>query len=121
MTVRDDLYKWLSDQPLWQQDLARRLAMRTQLDGDDYKDALRMVTGALGALGEGESAPPPQAIELSDLPVGTSTGELPRLASFGSMRGVGAVAGNHELSFEPHGLTIIYGPNAAGKTTYVRG
>jgi recombinational DNA repair ATPase RecF len=121
MTVRDDLHKWLGDQALWQQDLARRLVARTQLDASEYEDTQRMVRGAFDALGAGESAPTPQPIALVDLPAGTSTGEPPQLVGFGNMRGVGAVAADQELSFEPHGLTVIYGPNAVGKTTYVRG
>ena len=121
MAVQGELYTWLTAQPLWQQDLARRLVAHTQLVGDEYDDALRMVQRAFGALAEGESAPAPRAIELDDLPLGTSSRESPRLVGFGSMRGVGAVAANQELTFEPNGLTLIYGPNAAGKTTYVRG
>jgi energy-coupling factor transporter ATP-binding protein EcfA2 len=39
---------------------------------------------------------------------------------FGRLRGVGAVAPDYELRFMPEGLTVVYGQNAAGKTTYVR-
>jgi energy-coupling factor transporter ATP-binding protein EcfA2 len=36
------------------------------------------------------------------------------------MRGVGAITGDHQLRFAPDGLTVIYGQNAVGKSTYVR-
>jgi AAA domain len=121
VTVRDDLHEWLSAQPLWQQDLALRLVVRTQLEADQYEEAERMVRGAFDALAKDESAPAPRPITLEDLPAGTSTDEPPQLVGFGNMRGVGSVVADQELSFEPHGLTLIYGPNAVGKTTYVRG
>jgi hypothetical protein len=42
------------------------------------------------------------------------------LLGFGRLQGVGAVSPEHELRFASDGLTVIYGQNAAGKTTYVR-
>ncbi len=120
MTLRDDLYAWLATQDAWQQDLARRLAGRAQLDGSDYDEALRVVKAAFGALAEGETAPEPRSFALDDLPAQDTAGGAPRLVGFGRLRGVGAVASDHELRFAANGLTVIYGQNAAGKTTYVR-
>ena len=57
MTLRDDLHTWLSGQPLWQQDLAKRLVGRPQLDGSDYDEALRVIKSAHKALRDGETAP----------------------------------------------------------------
>lgn len=39
--------------------------------------------------------------------------------SIGNVSGVGAIAANKELSFED-GLTVVYGENGCGKTSYVR-
>ena len=121
MTLRDDLYAFLEAQDPWQQDLAKRLVARTQLTGDDYDRALRVVKNSFGALAAGEDSPDLQTLELDDLPGAATTGGAPRLVRFGRMRGVGAVAEEHELRFLPDGLTVIYGQNAAGKTSYVRG
>jgi hypothetical protein len=120
MTLRDDLFAWLASQDAWQQDLSKRLAGRPQLDGADYDEALRVVKAAFGALAEGEAAPDPQPLSLDDLPSHDISGGAPRLVAFGRLRGVGAVSPEHELRFAPDGLTVIYGQNAAGKTTYVR-
>lgn len=119
MALRDDLHNWLSEQPLWQQDLAKRLVSRPQLDRADYDEALRVVKSAFGGLADGETAPAPQALAFDDLPAAATTG-APRLTSFGRLRGVGAVSSEHELRFARDGLTVIYGQNAVGKTTYVR-
>lgn len=120
MTLRDELYAWLASQDAWQQDLAKRLAGRAQLDGPAYDEALRMLKTAFGALSEGETARDPQPLALDDLPAQGTPAGTPRLVSFGRLRGVGAVSSEHELHFAADGLTVIYGQNAAGKTTYVR-
>jgi hypothetical protein len=97
--LRDDLYAWLASQHAWQQDLAKRLAVRTQLDGAGYDEALRVVKAAFRALGEGETAPDPQELALDDLPAHDTSGGAARLVGFGRLRGVGAVSHEHELRF----------------------
>ncbi len=120
MTLREDLYAWIVSQDAWQQDLAKRLAARAQLDRPAYDEALRIVKAAFGALLEDETAPELQTLALGDLPAQDTSGGAPRLVGFGRLRGVGAVSYEHELRFAANGLTVIYGQNAAGKTTYVR-
>ena len=120
MTLCDDLHTWLASQDAWQQDLAKRLAGRPQLDGADYDEALRVVEAALGALAEGETAPDPQPLSLDDLPSHETSGGAPRLVAFGRLRGVGAVSPEHELRLAPDGLTVIYGQNAAVRLTSIR-
>lgn len=120
MTLRDDLYAWLASQDAWQQHMSKRLTGRPRLDGQEYDDALQVVKAAFGALADGETAPDPEPLSLDDLPSRETIGGAPRLVSFGRLRGVGAVSPEHELRFAPDGLTVIYGQNAAGKTTYVR-
>jgi len=121
MTVRDELLTWLLAQDPWQQDLARRLIARPQLDGDEWEAALAMVRGAFGADAGSSTPPAPLPLSADDLPETLQNLEAPRLVAFGQMRGVGAASPAYELRFEPDGLTVIYGQNAAGKTTYVRG
>lgn len=120
MTLRDDLFEWLTSQDPWQQDLAKRLAGRPQLIAAEYDEALQVLKAAYRALGEDETAPEPRRFALDDLPAHETSGGAPRLVAFGRLRGVGAVSHEHELRFALDGLTVIYGQNAAGKTTYVR-
>jgi energy-coupling factor transporter ATP-binding protein EcfA2 len=117
MTLRDELHEWLSGQELWQQELAKRLVARAQLDDEAYDEALLMVKGAFNAVDEAVAAP--GAISLDDVPA-APTGAAPRLTTFGGLRGVGAVADDQRIQFGSSGLTIVYGQNAAGKSTYVR-
>lgn len=118
MTLREDLFDWLSAQALWQQTLARRLTERTELEEDGYLQGLLLVKGAFGALAEGEDEPAVEELRPQDLPT-ESTGPAPKLLTFGRLQGVGAITNLHELTFSGS-LTIVYGANAAGKSTYVR-
>ena len=119
MPLRDDLYSWLSTLPAWQRDLARRLAGRAHLGAEEYAEALLIVRKAHGAPADGRAVPDPSPLTLEHLPTGASTG-APRLTAFGRLRNVGTVSGDHELHFLPEGLTVIYGQNAVGKSSYVR-
>ena len=121
MTLRDDLFSFLEELPVWQRDLAKRLVARPQLAGNDYDEAMRVAKGAFGALDECVESPELQPLTLNDLPGAATAGGAPRLISFGRLHGVGAVSADHALRFQPDGLTVIYGQNAAGKTSYVRG
>ena len=76
--------------------------------------------GAFGALSEDEVPRDPVAVTMEELPGTTESGDVIRLVELGSVRGVGALVDDQDLGFAPDGLTVIYGPNAAGKSTYVR-
>ena len=114
----DDVYAWILRQPAWQRDLARRLSSRVDLDDEDYVEALRVVKAQHGVQVVG-GAPAPQPMTRAELPQPTM-GEPTKLLRFGNLRGVGLVDQDQALQFEPSGLTVIYGQNGAGKSSYVR-
>lgn len=122
MSVREELFAWLAERPVWQQDLARRLSVETELNDEAFDDALATVQDAYGALVGREPPTTVRALALEDLPgVSGARGQSPRLLRFGNLRGLGMATENQHLQFAEAGLTVVYGPNAAGKTTYVRG
>jgi energy-coupling factor transporter ATP-binding protein EcfA2 len=114
----DEVFAWLGEQPAWQRDLGRRLAVRVDLDGDAYDDALRMVKMQHGVASD-RAVPSVVPISRDDFPE-PEVGPTTRLLRFGRLQGVGLVSRDEELRFEPTGLTLIYGQNAAGKSSYVR-
>ena len=118
LVLANSVFEWLSQQPAWQRDLARRVAASVELDEAKYADALRMVKHFFDPLlEEGLSNITP--IEREDLTPGPGA-PVSRLLALGSLQGVGLVAENEELTFGPTGLTLIYGQNAVGKSSYVR-
>jgi energy-coupling factor transporter ATP-binding protein EcfA2 len=116
--LADEVFQWLAEQPTWQQDLARRLTTQVELDEQEYAEVLNMIKGTFGA--PTVTMPPePTPAKRDNLAVGTSEGTA-RLLALGSLQGVGLVVDGEELTFVESGLTIVYGQNAAGKSSYVR-
>ena len=118
MTLREELHAWLAELPLWQQDLARRLTTATELDDERLDGVLATIRAAYGASLEGEQTPLAEPLALEDLS-GATDMESARLVRIGSLRNVGMVASDQQLEFAPDGLTVVYGPNGVGKSTYV--
>lgn len=116
--LADEVFCWLSDQPAWQQDLARRLTTQVELDEREYADVLNMIKSAFGVPTD-TTPPEPTPAQRDDLTVGTSEGTA-QLLALGSLQGVGLVVDGEELTFAESGLTIVYGQNAAGKSSYVK-
>lgn len=116
--LSDQVFAWLSRQPDWQRDLARRVATQVELDDSEYDDALCFVKAWFGVPVDG-SARSCLPIERDHLSA-ASVDAAPKLLAIGSLQGVGLVSESEELTFGETGLTLVYGQNAVGKSSYVR-
>lgn len=116
MSIRDGLHVWLSSFPLWQQELARRLIIQTDLDEATSDEVLELV---FQEACDGEPSSALEALRLDEFP-DFGSARSARLTSLGSLIGVAAAAEDQMLQFEADGLTVVYGANGAGKSTYVR-
>jgi energy-coupling factor transporter ATP-binding protein EcfA2 len=119
MTIAEGVLDWIDSLPLWQRDLARRVAHVVELDDDELAQALVLIKADVG-IDAPTSVPDPVALTLEDMPAG-ETGPVARLLKFGLLQGVGMVVDDAQINFANQGITVIYGPNAAGKTSYARG
>ena len=119
VSVREALGAYLCSLPAWQQDLANRVASSTALDDQEASAALEMVKTAVG-LGNPGAIEPAAFDDTAAFGSEGATGAHPRLVELAELKGVGAVSETQRLTFEPDGLTVIYGQNGVGKTTYVR-
>ena len=70
--------------------------------------------------GDGTITLEAKPLEADHLPVDPGAGQSVSLASIENVIGVNQLARDQTLTFEPHGLTIIYGPNGTGKSGYSR-
>jgi ABC-type transport system involved in cytochrome c biogenesis ATPase subunit len=120
MALRDELYTWLHGRPMWQQDLASRLLLQGSLDPKQRDQVMRSVLAAHGWAADSSALPPLRSIALEDLLPTPGPEPAPRLLMLGHLEGVAAVAAGQELRFAQSGLTVIYGQNASGKSSYVR-
>ncbi|MEZ0018207.1 AAA family ATPase [Sinorhizobium fredii] len=106
-----DLVVWAEKRPAWQKDALRRLVKGETLDGQ----AIAELSGL--CLDPTRAHTP---ISQSDIAADTGAADPISLVSVKNPVAINALAGQQELSFDPSGLTVVYGDNGSGKSGYVR-
>lgn len=106
-----DLVAWAEKRPAWQRDALRRLVTGETLDTQAITELTEL------CLDPTRTHTP---ISQSHIVAETSTAEPISLVSIKNPTAINALASQQELSFEPSGLTVIYGDNGSGKSGYVR-
>jgi energy-coupling factor transporter ATP-binding protein EcfA2 len=106
-----ELLEWAKDQPRWQQDALRRLALNGVLTETDVDDL------ALICLDPKAPSQPLTSFNLAAEDAGDNPVALLRIEK---PAGIDAPASNQTLEFAKDGLTVVYGDNASGKSGYVR-
>jgi energy-coupling factor transporter ATP-binding protein EcfA2 len=120
MNLTDEIFAWATKLKPFQQHLLRRLSEASSLTSQDCDDACRLLLSLHNALDEGEVAPESLTLSAADLPQSAlSTGSV-RLASVGNVEDVNAIVKGQTLEFGTQGLTVIYGDNGSGKSSYAR-
>ncbi|WP_142849527.1 AAA family ATPase [Telmatospirillum sp. J64-1] len=106
-----DLVAWAEKRPAWQRDALRRLVTGETLDDQAIAELTELCLDPTRT-----HAP----ISQSHIAAETSAAEPISLLSIKNPTAINALASQQELSFEPSGLTVIYGDNGSGKSGYVR-
>jgi energy-coupling factor transporter ATP-binding protein EcfA2 len=106
-----DLVTWAEKRPAWQKDALRRLVTGEELDNTALTELAELCL---------DPNRPHQPISQVHVATETSLGEAVSLISIKNPIAINALASQQELSFEPSGLTVIYGDNGSGKSGYVR-
>lgn len=106
-----DIVTWAEKRPAWQRDALRRLVTGETLDDQ-----------VIGELTELCLDPTRTHTPISQrhIVAETSAAEPISLVAIKNPTAINALASQQELTFEPSGLTIIYGDNGSGKSGYVR-
>ena len=112
MPLEDQIVEWSRTRPAWQRVVLRRVAEGDALADQDYDQVVEdMLVSRVAPEVEFGLAQLPEAAP-GDSPVG--------LVSIEKAEHVNALASEAPLTFEPSGLTIVYGDNASGKSGYAR-
>ncbi|MBU3887147.1 ATP-binding protein [Methylosinus sp. KRF6] len=106
-----DLVTWAEKRAAWQRDALRRLVTGETLDGQAIAELTELCLDPTRT-----HAP----ISQSHIVAETTAAEPISLVSIKNPTAINALAAQQELSFEPAGLTVIYGDNGSGKSGYVR-
>lgn len=112
MALEELIVAWSKDRPAWQRDVMRRTATGDLLSDDDYDRLIENIiasdTGVEANFG------------LEHFPKATAEDPSVQILSIAQTEHVNALSSDQPLTFEPNGLTIVYGDNGSGKSGYAR-
>ena len=117
MSAIEDITKWAEDLPDWQADAVRRLLEQGELTNDDRDEIYQMVKVAAGIQAGGIEPVLPKIGAFS----GTGATLQPiALQRISEIQHVNAVENDSTIPFGHQGITVIYGENGSGKSSYAR-
>ncbi|MBU9147146.1 AAA family ATPase [Burkholderia multivorans] len=116
-SVLESVLEWSLDRSAWQRDALRRIVTHGKLSDDDFRELADLCKLGRGAK-PGPLAPVPLA--QAHLPANPDHDAAVTLLSVGNATGANNLAPDQTITFEPQGLTIVYGDNGAGKSGYAR-
>ena len=112
MSLEERIVAWSKERPEWQREVMRRTATGDFLSDKDYD---RLVDDIV-APDRGQEV----TFGLEHLPKAVAENPSVRLISIAKTKHVNALASDQPLTFEPNGLTIVFGDNGSGKSGYAR-
>jgi energy-coupling factor transporter ATP-binding protein EcfA2 len=111
--IQDEIREWLLTQQDWLQEAADRLLRQGKLAGDDLNDVCAILKTQAG-----QTITKHRAFDsLADTP---NAGSELRLVGVGNVQGIENLAPRQPLTFGSGNLTVIYGHNGSGKSSYTR-
>lgn len=113
MTAYDDVLHWADLRPWWQQKVLARIIAGDTFEEQDYEDIAR-------SLMEKPESPPEGGWFSSLTPPQATRDESVRIVKVRDLANVNRLASGQELTFEPSGLTVVFGNNGSGKSGYAR-
>lgn len=115
----DGLIEWAEKQPSWAQDALRRHAAATGFQiGAADKDAIeKRVRNEAGITDEKLDSSP---ISAAHLKLDSAQAKRNLLTALGPVENLGQVAPDQKITFAIDGITLIYGDNGSGKSSYCR-
>lgn len=118
MQIIHDIGNWLSEQPAWLSDCARRLLSQVTLSPDDKADLVALLKVHHGFKDPRDRKPIP--VEQSQIPIAPEEGADIRLRALRNPLSLNAIDSQQSLTFQVDGLTVVYGYNGVGKSGYAR-
>ena len=117
MSAIEDIIKWAQGLPNWQADAVRRLLEQGELTNEDRDEIHQMVKVEAGIESECVNPVAPKLGAFS----GTGTALQPiALQRISEIQHVNAVENGSTIPFGHEGITVIYGENGSGKSSYGR-
>lgn len=113
MAAYEDVLSWAKTRPSWQQKILVRLAVGEKITEQEYEEIARSLTE--------EPELPPSAGWFSQVEHPQFIQDEPvRILAVRNLENVNRLAPGQELTFDPDGLTVVFGNNGSGKSGYAR-
>jgi ABC-type Mn2+/Zn2+ transport system ATPase subunit len=113
-SIYTDFADWFGERPKWMQNAASRLLEGTIITPEVVKEFARMaIDEALGELAEPETS-------LNIAALGAVDGTSIKLRGISDVTGIGHLCPRNPLKFGTSPITVVYGTNGTGKSSYVR-
>ena len=112
MALEEQIVTWSATRPGWQRHVLRRVATGEAFSNADYDQLIDDIVA--------DKHDHNVTFGLEDLPQASAEGPSVRLLSIFKPEHVNALKSDQPLTFEPNGLTIVYGDNGSGKSGYAR-
>lgn len=118
MSIYQDILNWSQGRPAFVQDALRRLVASTTLTQNDIDELVQLVKKECGD----------NTISINPIPLNSThipttiaiSGNYPKLISLNNPINICALHNQGGLQFSNTGLTIVYGGNGSGKSSYSR-
>lgn len=118
MSILREILDWSKGLEPWQQDAIARLYLERELHAEDKDHVYALLKCSMGIPDPEKRVP--TTIDNADVAAAQVPNRLVQLISIKNLERVNAIAEKQVLPIGPHGLTVIYGQNGAGKSGYAR-
>src|ERR1035437_1579364 len=116
-----EILKWSASRPDWQRDALRRIFEKGNLDATDIEELELIARSKLQNPAIKPALLAPQPLASAHLPSSPGTSDSVSLLSLSNLRSVNRLPDGSDLPLGTgNGLTIVYGGNGAGKSSYAR-
>ena len=118
MSIYQDILNWSQGRQAFVQDALRRLVTTTALTQNDIDELVQLVKKECGDNSITLNSVP---FDSTHIPTTTTTsGNYPKLISLSNPMNICALHNQASLQFSNTGLTVVYGGNGSGKSSYSR-
>jgi energy-coupling factor transporter ATP-binding protein EcfA2 len=118
MSIYQEILSWSQSKQLFIQDALRRIVTSTTLTQNDIAELVQLVKKECG-----DTTVTLNAVPLNNTHIPTVTrinGSYPKLISLSNPKNICALHDEGSLQFSDFGLTVVYGNNGSGKSSYSR-
>ena len=118
MSLYKEIIEWSRNKSVFIQDAIRRLLFKSNLDESDIDELILLLKKEIGFIGISLDA---VLAKDTDIPIQTSQiNQNTRILSIEKPININALFNNAKLGFEKDGLSLVYGNNGSGKSSYAR-